>query len=93
LRVFCSAHTGCEKPHPEAFRAVLRAWPGAAPVWMIGDSPGADIEGARAIGLSALLVRRLDAKATHCCASLFDLVDLMGYADWQTAVARVADNH
>jgi putative hydrolase of the HAD superfamily len=77
VRVFCSAETGYEKPHPEAFRLVLRAFPDATHVWMIGDSLQADVVGARAVGLPAVLVRRLDARAERCCGSLSELVDLI----------------
>jgi FMN phosphatase YigB (HAD superfamily) len=56
--VFCSAVTGYEKPHPEAFAAALRIRRNGEPVWMVGDNPEADVEGARRAGLPAVLVRR-----------------------------------
>ena len=56
--VLCSAVTGYEKPHPEAFAAALRLRRDGEPVWMVGDNPEADVEGARQAGLPAVLVRR-----------------------------------
>ena len=56
--VLCSAITGYEKPHPEAFAAALRLRRNGEPVWMVGDNPEADVEGARRAGLPAVLVRR-----------------------------------
>jgi len=56
--VLCSAVTGYEKPHPEAYRAALALRRDAERAWMVGDNPVADVEGARAAGLSAILVRR-----------------------------------
>ena len=56
--VFSSAVTGFEKPHPEAFRLVLRRC-GGEPTrsWMMGDNPRADVAGAEALGIPAVLVR------------------------------------
>ncbi|MBZ9715532.1 HAD family hydrolase [Deinococcus multiflagellatus] len=52
-----SAETGFEKPHPEAFRVVLRAFPEAVAVCMIGDSLTADVAGAQGVGLPVIQVR------------------------------------
>jgi putative hydrolase of the HAD superfamily len=54
-----SAELGFLKPHPAIFEAALAAVgePAAASV-MVGDSVKADIEGARRIGMRAVLVRR-----------------------------------
>ena len=38
-RVFNSAETGYEKPHPQAFHMVLEAFVHHAMVWMMGDNP------------------------------------------------------
>jgi putative hydrolase of the HAD superfamily len=71
--VLCSAVTGYEKPHPEAFAAALRFRRDGEPVWMVGDNPEADVEGARRAGLAALLVRSngmgVDAAAEEILAS------------------------
>lgn len=56
-RVFSSAVTGYEKPHREAFASALRVRRDGEPVWMVGDNPEADFEGARRAGLDAVLVR------------------------------------
>jgi putative hydrolase of the HAD superfamily len=56
-RVFSSATTGYEKPHPEAFRVALRACGNPARRWMVGDNPIADVAGAEALGIPAILVR------------------------------------
>jgi putative hydrolase of the HAD superfamily len=56
--IFCSALIGYEKPHPEAFAAALSMRRNGEPVWMVGDNPQADVDGARAAGLRSVLVRR-----------------------------------
>jgi putative hydrolase of the HAD superfamily len=55
--VFSSASIGYEKPHPEAFAHALRACGSPERVWMVGDNPEADVAGARALGIPAVLVR------------------------------------
>lgn len=57
-RVFNSAETGYEKPNPEAFRPILDRWGPADRLWMVGDSPKADRDGARAVGIGCYLVDR-----------------------------------
>jgi FMN phosphatase YigB (HAD superfamily) len=54
--VFTSAATGYEKPNPRAFEIALEAcgWPSES--WMVGDNPIADIAGAEAFGIPAVLV-------------------------------------
>lgn len=56
-RIFNSAQTGYEKPHPRAFDGVLEAISGAEAAWMVGDNLEADVRGAEAVGLPAILVR------------------------------------
>ena len=58
LAIFNSADTGIEKPHPEAFENVRTSLPPQSQVWMIGDNIAADVEGAEAAGIPAILVRR-----------------------------------
>lgn len=56
---FCitSAKIGYEKPNPNAFHIALD-WAGNPDkVWMVGDNIIADIKGAEAVGISAILVR------------------------------------
>jgi HAD superfamily hydrolase (TIGR01549 family) len=52
-----SAETGYEKPHPEAFAAARRAVGGVDELWMVGDNPRADLDGAARAGIPAILVR------------------------------------
>jgi len=51
-----SAVTGYEKPHPEAFAAGRRAAGDPDALWMVGDNPVADVAGAEAAGIPAILV-------------------------------------
>ena len=62
--VFTSASSGYEKPHPEAFRRALEICGQPNQRWMVGDNPIADIEGAEAVGIPAVLVRR-EGKARY----------------------------
>ena len=57
FRVFNSGEGGNEKPHPQAFNSVLETVVGAEAAWMVGDSLAADVRGAEAVGLPAVLVR------------------------------------
>ncbi len=70
-RVFNSAATGHEKPHPEAYRTVLQTLEEAEAVWMVGDSVRADVIGAEAAGIPAVLVRRPHLGAARYSADLF----------------------
>lgn len=53
-----SAESGYEKPHPEAFALARRVAGDPETIWMVGDNPVADIEGAETAGIPAILVRR-----------------------------------
>lgn len=77
-RVFCSARTGYEKPHARAFRAVMETMSGVDTFWMLGDSVRADIRGAEAVGLSAILVRQLRPDVEYCCTSLDQVEGIVG---------------
>ena len=55
--VFTSAETGFETPHPEAFAKARATLGDPASIWMIEDNPVADVAGARAAGMPAVLVR------------------------------------
>src|SRR5689334_3635181 len=68
-RIFNSADTGYEKPHPEAFRHVRATFDPGATVYMIGDNPEADIRGAQAVDIPGLLVRN-QAPRILCCPDL-----------------------
>lgn len=54
--VFSSAVTGYEKPHRAAFEIALRHCEFPSRVWMVGDNPVADVAGAEAVGIPAILV-------------------------------------
>ena len=76
-RIFTSAAIGFEKPHPQAFHTVLRALGATTAVWMVGDSMTADVAGAYAVGLRAILVRRHHSQAAHYCETLTELPRLL----------------
>lgn len=71
--IFNSAETGYEKPHPRAFQIALETLPDVETAWMIGDNFTADVQGAEAVGLPGILVRRQHPAASCCCASLADV--------------------
>lgn len=76
-RIFNSAETGYEKPHPQAFRHALAAPGEIAAVWMIGDSLQADIAGAAMVGSPGILVRTHHPDAQYCCSELSQVSDLL----------------
>jgi putative hydrolase of the HAD superfamily len=77
--ISCSAETGYEKPHPRAFASVLdRLRPAEA--WMIGDNVVADVLGAEAVGIPAVLVRRPDPRAPRYAESLAGVEDHLSEA-------------
>ena len=55
--VFTSAATGYEKPHPEAFALGRAALGDPDVLWMVGDNPRVDVDGAERAGIPAILVR------------------------------------
>lgn len=74
--VSCSAETGYEKPHPRAYAALLEQLePGE--VWMVGDNVVADVLGAEAAGIPAILVRRPDPRAARYSDSLAGVAALL----------------
>ena len=73
VRVFNSARTGYEKPHPRSFQIVVDSFPGSDQFWMIGDSMRADVAGAEAVGTPAILVRRPHPDAQRYCESLYQV--------------------
>jgi FMN phosphatase YigB (HAD superfamily) len=79
-RVITSAVTGYEKPHPEAFRGALAACGDPRTVWMLGDNPAADVLGAEAVGIPAILVRRTDERVTRSAHGLEEATRLLASA-------------
>ena len=74
--VSCSADTGYEKPHPLAYASVLdELQPTEA--WMIGDNVVADVLGAEAVGIPAVLVRRSDPRAARFSATLAGIEEFL----------------
>jgi putative hydrolase of the HAD superfamily len=67
--VSCSADTGYEKPHPRAFEELVSRFE-PQEVWMLGDNVVADVLGAESVGISAVLVRRPDPRATRYADTL-----------------------
>ncbi len=76
-RVYNSATIGWEKPHARAFRIVLDAFPGAEPMWMIGDHLDADIQGAAAVGIPGILVHRDHKDTQYQCETLSQVPDVL----------------
>ncbi len=72
-RTINSATTGYEKPHPEAFAVALRECGHPGEVWMVGDNPVADVAGAEAAGIPAILVRADDGDSRRRAATLLDV--------------------
>jgi len=75
-----SAETGYEKPHPEAFAIARRAAGDPSTLWMVGDNPTADIAGAEAVGIPAILVRAEpspDRPVKHHASTLSEVVEIV----------------
>ncbi len=70
---FSSACLGYEKPYPQAFERALASLGNPSTVWMIGDNVEADILGAEAVGIPAILVRKQDARAKYSCSTLLEV--------------------
>jgi len=68
---------GAEKPHPKAFEAVFANYPEARAGWMIGDSWRADVQGAVAVGMRAVLVREKHTEAMVQCDTLHEIVRIV----------------
>ncbi len=80
--VISSALIGYEKPHPEAFTFALRAVGLEAAgdpdeIWMVGDDPVADVQGAEDVGIPAILVRR-EGDCERQCEDLRGVVEFLG---------------
>jgi len=76
--VYSSGCTGVEKPHRKAFETVFAQHPGARRGWMIGDSWRADVQGALAVGMRAILVRSEHPEAALHCKTLQEVVGVVG---------------
>jgi putative hydrolase of the HAD superfamily len=77
--VSCSAETGYEKPHERAFASVLEPLR-PAEAWMVGDNVVADVLGAEAVGIPAVLVRRPDPRAARYADAVADVENFLSEA-------------
>lgn len=68
--VYVSADIGYEKPNPNAFAPVTSTVDAGETAWMVGDNYRADVAGAEAVGLDAILVRETHPNATYSCETL-----------------------
>lgn len=55
-RVIISEEVGVKKPDPQIFEIALAGSVAGSGTWMVGDHPTADVDGARAMGLSTAWV-------------------------------------
>ena len=76
-RIFNSAETGYEKPHPRAFEIALQAFGPLKQVWMIGDNFQADVLGAQALGVPGILVRHAHPQAERFAEDLTQVMRLL----------------
>jgi putative hydrolase of the HAD superfamily len=74
--IISSALIGYEKPHPRVFEIGLEAVGEAEEVWMVGDNPVADVEGAEALGIPAILVRR-EGDCERRCEDLHGVMEIL----------------
>ena len=77
-----------EKPHPQALRNVRTALGGVTQIWMGGDSIRADIAGAQAVGLRAVLVRGRHPQAAYYCETLAELPRVLSSTEQSRASDR-----
>lgn len=75
--IFSSALLGYEKPHPQFFRSALAALGNPQTVWMIGDNIEADILGAEAAGIPAILVRKQDVRVKYSSLTLLPIASIL----------------
>ena len=75
--IHTSAVTGIEKPNRRAFVDVVTALPAGSRVWMTGDNPVADVQGAESAGIPAILVRSDAPGVLRRCDDLSDLEALL----------------
>jgi putative hydrolase of the HAD superfamily len=76
-RVYNSADTGVEKPHPKAFANVLASFEHGASAWMIGDNLSVDVHGAVAAGIPAILARQTYAQFENQCVNLCEIAQIL----------------
>jgi putative hydrolase of the HAD superfamily len=73
-----SAELGSAKPDGRIFAAALElAGTRAYETWHVGDTPAADVEGARAAGIRPILIARDEAAPDDAVRSLSELIPLL----------------
>jgi putative hydrolase of the HAD superfamily len=77
-RVFNSADSGYEKPHPLAFENLLEVLGRPEKIWMIGDNLEADVRGAEAAGIPAILSRGSPDGTKRHCRDLLGVAGIVG---------------
>ena len=75
--VITSATVGYEKPNPEIFRLALDMAGNPAAAWMVGDNVVADVMGAEAAGIRAILVRDRDERAKRYSPDLAGVIEFV----------------
>jgi putative hydrolase of the HAD superfamily len=75
-----SAVTGYEKPNPKAFDLGREAAGDPEELWMVGDNPEADVRGAEATGIPAILVRAKDKDIERRAQDLYGVEALLAPA-------------
>jgi putative hydrolase of the HAD superfamily len=74
----CSGITGYEKPHPQAYSIALESAGYPEKVWMVGDNITADVRGAEAAGIPAILVRsKTDEKVKYYAENLLEAASII----------------
>jgi len=74
-----SAEVGSAKPDGAIFRAALQlAGTAAEETWHVGDTPAADVEGARTAGIAPILIAREGERPAGAVRSLAELIPLAG---------------
>jgi putative hydrolase of the HAD superfamily len=76
-QIITSAKTGYEKPHLEAFKGVIGTFPRGSTFWMVGDSLSADVHGAQAVGISAILARTKQVGVKFYGETLYEVVEII----------------
>lgn len=86
--ILTSARVGYEKPHPEIFRQALALAGHPTVAFMAGDNLEADVRGAEAVGLPAILVRKPAMEPVRWFAR--DLSEVLRIVEAETATGGTA---
>ena len=73
-----SQEVGAEKPDPAPFRLALRrAGRSVGECIFVGDSPEADVRGARNVGIEPILIDRKGRYPNASCATIHNLEEIL----------------